>query len=81
MANELDLDKGISSLTGKKLRDRDKFLLDGLQDGAAAPFDLDVNNLAVRGTLTVDGASTFNGTVNIVGTFDFAEKMLIFSAL
>ena len=93
VADELDLDKGFSSLTGKKLRDRDKFILDALQDGAAAPFDLNVNNTTVQGTavtngtLTSNGAATFNGTATFNGevTFgaaaDFAERALIFAGL
>lgn len=51
--NELDIDKPITSSQAKRLRDRDARLNDALQDGASAPFDLNVNNVTVQGTFVV----------------------------
>ncbi len=71
--NELDIDKALTSSQVKRFRDRDARLNDALQDGAAAPFDLNVNNVTVAGDLTV------TGDINLTGNIDFPEKLLIYS--
>jgi hypothetical protein len=90
--NELDIDEPITSSHAKRYRDRDGRLNDTLQDGAAAPFDIDTNNVTVRGTLDVTGVSTLTGNVNAqadltvsgtltVGALVIPETALIFAGL
>ena len=76
---ELRVDEPIISTQGERFRDRDEHILDGLQGGAGAPFDLDINNLIVRGTFTADGVATFNADVIFTAVLDFPERALIFA--
>lgn len=84
---ELRVDEPVISTQGERFRDRDEHIMEGLLDGAAAPFDLDVNNLTGRGILIADGAATFNNTVTFnqdvvfTAVLDFPERALIFAGL